>query len=260
MATKAIRTPKKYLEYTINPKKKKLTKEEKNELREREIYSSLIKNQAQRINASYKALEKAGMEGQSQSYKTIEHYAVTDPKGKGKNFIVDYAKGSVRVSGDTRKMSVKEMKEYSEQLGQILKHKTRTLSGTKAAVQKAYEKAKKDYDFGGSFEDYEKIWDMYRDNVSEDRKQKLDSETVISIMENTTIYDMTDSDMDKALEYIYNSKTGDEAELKITDIQEVINIINDNEPEEAARIIKYEGIEEVARMFPTLAEKIMEFL
>ena len=29
MATKAIRTPKKYLEYTINPKKKKLTKEEK---------------------------------------------------------------------------------------------------------------------------------------------------------------------------------------------------------------------------------------
>ena len=56
------------------------------EQEQRELYSGLIKNQASRINAGYRSLEKAGIEDQSQSYKTVEHYAVSDPKGKGKNY------------------------------------------------------------------------------------------------------------------------------------------------------------------------------
>lgn len=230
------------------------------EAEQRELYSGLIKNQAKRINDRYRALEKAGLEDASQSYKTVEHYAVSDPKGKGKMYNMDYATGHVRVSADTRKMTVKEMKEYSETLGQILKHKTSTVSGTKKAMEKAYQTAKEDYNFQGTQEDYTKIWNTYKNNVEPDKRQKLDSEIVMTIMEYSDIYKMGQEDIDAAMQYINRAEDKDEALFHISQIQDAIEIMENNPPEEAAEMIRNAGYQGFAGMFPHIFESIMEYL
>ena len=238
----------------------KLTKEQKKELREREIYQSLIRNQAKRINEGYKVLEAANLEDRSQSYKTVEHYAVSDPIGKGKHFSMDYATGNVRVSGDTRKMTLKEMKEYSETLAQILKHKTRTVSGVKKAMKKSYEEAKKTYNFEGSQEQYEKVWETYKNNVEPDKRQKLDSELVMAVLEYSDIYKMSSEDIDAAFAYLNRADDLDEALEGISDIQNAIEIFEQYTPEEAAKEIKKRHYEEFVEMFPNKFSIIKEFM
>lgn len=238
----------------------KLTKEQKKELREREIYQSLIRNQVKRINEGYKGLEAANLEERSQSYKTVEHYAVSDPKGKGKNFSMDYATGKVRVSADTRKMSLQEMKEYSETLSQILKHKTRTVSGAKKAMKKSYEEAKKTYNFEASQEQYEKVWETYKNNVEPDKRQKLDSELVMSILEYSDIYKMSSEDIDAAFAYLNRAEDLDEALGGIADIQNAIEILEQYSPEEAAEEIKQRHYEDFVEMFPNKFSIIREFM
>lgn len=241
-------------------KQPKLTKEQKKELREREIYQSLIKNQAKRINEGYKNLESANLEGQSQSYKTVEHYAVSDPKGKGKHFTMDYASGKVRVSGDTRKMSLQEMKEYSATLAQILKHKTRTVSGVKKAMKKSYEEAKRTYNFKGTQEQYEKVWETYKNNVEPDKCQKLDSELVMAVLEYSDIYKMSKEDIDAAFQYLNRAEDLDEALEGISDIQQAMEILEQYPPEEAAEEIKQKHFEEFVEMFPIKFAGIKDYI
>lgn len=238
--------------------KKKTPEQREAELRE--IYGDLIRNQAKRINDRYRALEKAGLEDASQSYKTVEHYAVSDPKGKGKMYSMDYATGHVRVSGDTRKMTIEEMKQYSETLGQILKHKTSTVSGTKKAMEKAYQTAKEDYNFQGSQEDYNKIWNTYKNNVEPDKRQKLDSEIVMAIMEYSDIYKMGQEDIDAAMQYINRAEDKDEALLSIYQIQDAIEIMENENPEDAAEIFRDKGYQDFVEMFPNKFQSIMEYL
>lgn len=226
----------------------------------RELKSWVIKDMAKRINAGYAALEKAGMEEQSQSYKTVEHYAVTDPNGKGKHFRVDYITGKVRVSADTRKMTVKEMEEYQEQLNQILQHKTRTVSGVKKVMKKAYKTAKERYKFSGTQEDYNKLWKAYKNNVQPDRRQKLDSELVMYILEYTDIYKMSEEDIDAAFKYLNTSEDLDDALESIADIQKAIEIMDFYEPEEAAQAIRNVHLEHFVDMFPTMFESIKEYI
>ena len=238
----------------------KLTKEQKKEIREKEIYRSLIQNQAKRINEAYKGLEAANLEERSQSYKTVEHYAVSDPKGKGKHFNLDYATGHVRVSGDTRKMTLKEMKEYSETLAQILRHRTRTVSGVKKVMKKAYQTAKERYQFSGSEEQYNKVWETYKNNVQPDRRQKLDSELVMAVLEYSDIYKMSREDIDAAFKYLNTSEDMDDALESISDIQKAIEIMDFYEPEEAAQAIKDEHLEQFVEMFPNKFQELKEYM
>lgn len=233
---------------------------EQREAELREIYADLIRNQAKRINDRYRALEKAGLEGSSQSYKTVEHYAVSDPKGKGKMYSMDYATGHVRVSADTRKMTLKEMKEYSEQLGQILKHKTSTVSGTKKAMEQSYKTAKEQYQFSGTQEEYNKIWESYKNNVEPDKRNKLDSETVMMIMEYSDIYKMSKEDINAAFQYINRAEDKDDAMLSITQIQDALEILENYPPEEAAEMIVDNGYKELVEMFPNKFDSIKEYI
>lgn len=266
--TKSIRTPKPYLEITVHlgkkkkskPKTPKLTKEQKKELREKEIYSSLIKNQARRINDSYRELEKANLEKRSMSYRTVEHYAVTDPRGQGKMYNINLKKGTLRVSADTRKMSLAEMKAYSSKLNQILHHKTRTVSGTKEAIKQSYETAKNLYQFNGTLQDYEKVWDTYSDVVEQEKKQRLDSETVMTIMEYTDIYKLSKEDLTEALRYIRNGSTKDDVQERISDIQEALEIMTTNPPEEAAELFETYGYTEFINLFPGQFGRLREFI
>lgn len=238
----------------------KLTKEQKKELREKEIYKSLIQNQAKRINDRYRSLEKAGLDQASQSYKTVEHYAVSDPKGKGKNYNIDYITGSVRVSADTRKMSLKEMKEYSQILSQILKHKTSTVSGVKKSMEQSYKTAKERYNFEGSQKQYEKIWETYKNNVEPDKRQKLDSELVMAVLEYSDIYKMSEEDIKAAFQYLNHVDNMDEAMEGISQIQDAIEIMERYPPEEAAKEFERKHYEDFVEMFPNKFDRLKEFL
>lgn len=240
--------------------KPKLTAAEKEERYKQNLYKTIIKRKAKQLNDRYRDLERQGLETRSQSYQTVEHYAVSDPKGEGKMYKLDYAKGTLRFSADVRGWTSEEMSDYIDKLNQILAHKTSTVRGTNKAIENAYETAKKQYKFEGSKEEYEKIWKSYKDNVQPDRRVKLDSETVMSIMENTNIYDLSREDLDEAMRYIFNSETEDESEMRITDIQEAMSIYDfADTPEEAAEQLKEAGYTDIVKMFTNKFSDIQDY-
>jgi len=230
--------------------KPKLTAAEKEERYKQNLYKTIIKRKAKQLNDRYRDLERQGLETRSQSYQTVEHYAVSDPKGEGKMYKLDYDKGTLRFSADVRGWTSEEMSDYIDQLNQILEHRTSTVRGTKKAIEKAYETAKELYKFDGTKEEYEKIWKAYKDNVQPDRRIKLDSETVMSIMENTSMYELSREDLDEAMRYIFNSEVKDEREMKLTSIQEAMAIYDfSDSAEEAAEKLKEAGYDDIVKMF-----------
>lgn len=240
--------------------KPKLTAAEKEERYKQNLYKTIIKRKAKQLNDRYRDLEKQGLETRSQSYQTVEHYAVSDPKGEGKMYKLDYDKGTLRFSADVRGWTSEQMSDYIDKLNQVLAHKTSTVRGTTKAIETAYETAKKQYQFEGTKEEYEKIWKAYKDNVQPDRRVKLDSETVMSIMENSNIYELSREDMDEAMRYIFNSETKDESEMKISSIQEAMSIydFSDNY-EEAAEKLKEAGYSDIVKMFSVKFAAIQEY-
>lgn len=245
------------------PKRRRETPEQKaarREAEQRELLSWVIKDMAKRINAGYKKIEEKGYEKRSQSYITVEHYAVSDPNGKGKHFHIDYFKGTLRVSGDTRNMSIEEMQQYKEQLAQIIRHKTRTVSGVDRALKKAYKTAKERYKFEGNFEDYKKVWETHHDNVEADKKQKLDSETVMAILEYTDIYKMSKDDINAAYQYINTASDTDDALLKISEVQDALEIMENNSPEAAAEEFIEKGYDQFIDMFPNKFLALKEYI
>ena len=240
--------------------KSKLTAAEKEERYKQNLYKTIIKRKAKQLNDRYRDLEKQGLETRSQSYQTVEHYAVSDPKGEGKMYKLDYDKGTLRFSADVRGWTSEEMSDYIDKLNQVLAHKTSTVSGTKKAIESAYETAKEQYQFEGTKEEYEKIWKAYKDNVQPDRRVKLDSETVMSIMENSNIYELSSEDIDEAMRYIFNSETRDESEMRITDIQEAMSIYDfSDSAEEAAEKLKEAGYTDIVKMFTNKFADIQDY-
>lgn len=240
--------------------KPKLTAAEKKERYKQNLYKGIIRRKAKQLNDRFRDLEKNNLETRSQSYQTVEHYAVSDPEGEGKMYKIDYAKGTLRFSADVRGWTSEEMSDYIDKLNQILAHKTSTVRGTKKAIESAYETAKKQYQFEGTKEEYNKIWKAYKDNVQPDRRVKLDSETVMSIMENSNIYEMSGEDIDEAMRYIFNSETKDESEMKISSIQEAMAIYDfSDSAEEAAEKLKEAGYSDIVKMFTVKFADIQEF-
>ena len=241
--------------------KPKLTAAEKEERYKQNLYKTIIRRKAKQLNDRYRDIEKHGLETRSQSYQTVEHYAVTDPKGEGKMYKLDMETGTLRFSADVRGWTSEEMSDYIDKLNQILAHKTSTVSGTNKAMEKSYDTAKKKYGFDSTKEEYEKIWKAYKDNVQPDRRVKLDSETVMSIMENTNMYELSKEDLDEAMRYIFNSETTDEREMAITDIQAAMAILDFAENEkEAAEKIKEEGYTDIAKMFTVRFANVLQYL
>ena len=240
--------------------KPKLTAAEKEERYKQNLYKTIIKRKAKQLNDRYRDLERQGLETRSQSYQTVEHYAVSDPKGEGKMYKLDYDKGTLRFSADVRGWTSEEMSDYIDKLNQVLGHKTSTVRGTNKAIENAYKTAQKEYQFEGTKEDYEKIWKAYKDNVQPDRRVKLDSETVMSIMENSSMYELSSEDMDEAMRYIFNSEVKDEWEMNITSIQEAMAIYDfSDSAEEAAEKLKEAGYDDIVKMFTVKFADIQKY-
>lgn len=163
-----------------------------------------IRKMVKQVNDSLYRLEKRGLQEESKEYQMIEKYAV-DKGYKGYN--VNIEKGTIRATKDlSRFESDKELYEYKQILKNILNAQTRTVSGTKKALKKSYEKFResdvhKKYD-DLSFDKYREIFKKWRTNVSKDMKQKFDSSGVINMIEMTNLSTLPIDEVEKVFDYI----------------------------------------------------------
>lgn len=169
------------------------------------VKQSEIKWMAQTINRRLRALEKAGLTDDSQEYNIIKHYATGEPGGKGAIYNVNMERGTIRITTDTRKMSSEERAYLVTVMRNILKAKSSTVRGTKAAKQKAYStfmERNKELQGKMSFDKYDEMWKRFRQNVDPDRKDKVASQKVVQMLKETNFYDMTLDDMEQAFQYM----------------------------------------------------------
>ena len=172
-----------------------------------EVRDDEIKKMVKMVNDSMYRLEKAGVEGQSAIYRTIEKYALNDPNGTGKIYNVNPETGSIRVSKDLKRYGTGEERSKAVNvLRNILTAKTRTVSGTRQAVQKAFETVQERYDFKGTKEQYGNLWNTFKEQVEPDRRAKIGSDTVIKMIENMNVYEMDETDLSEAMSYLNRGK------------------------------------------------------
>lgn len=168
-----------------------------------------IKWMAATINRRLAALEKSGLSEVSNEYQIIEKYALGEPNGKGKIYNVNMDKGSIRITSDTRKMTSEEKAYLVNVMRNIMKSKTGTVKGTKAARVTAW---KSFLDTSGlnqnqmSFDKYNEMWKMFRQNVDPDRKDHMASQAVVKLLRETNFYELTLDDMDVAFQYLATSE------------------------------------------------------
>lgn len=167
-----------------------------------EVRDDEIKRMIKQVNDSLYRLEKAGVAKQSAMYRTIEKYAISEPNKSGKMYNVNEEKGTIRVSKDLSRYTTQEEKSRMVNiLRNILSSQTRTVSGTRSAMKKAYETAKEKNDFQGTQEDYFNMWKIFKEQVEPDARQKVDSNTVIRFMERFDIYSMDREEISEAMSY-----------------------------------------------------------
>ena len=168
-----------------------------------EVRDDEIKKMVKMVNDSLYRLEKAGVEGQSAIYRTIEKYALTDPNGTGKIYNVNTDTGSIRVTKDIKRYGTgEERSRMVNVLRGILSAQTRTVTGTRQAVQKAFETVQERYNFEGTQEQYGNLWKIFKEQVEPDRRAKIGSDTVIKLMENINLYEMDDIDLAESMNYL----------------------------------------------------------
>lgn len=160
------------------------------------------------VNDSLYRLEKAGVQSESAEYRKIQKYAISNPNGTGKMYNVNIERGTIRVSKDLSRYKTKEERtKFVEVLQNILQAKTRTVTGTRKAIKKAYETARELYGFKGSIDQYVNVWHTYREQVSKDKRGKYGSDKVMEMIERTNIYQLSQNELEEVFSYMEHSRT-----------------------------------------------------
>lgn len=161
-----------------------------------------IRRMIKQVNDSLYRLERAGVSNDSAMYRTIEHYAISNPNGTGKMYNVNMERGTVRVSKDLSRYKTREEKnKFVEILQNILASKTRTVTGTRKAIKEGFETVKEQYGFQGTYEEYVNVWKIWRENVSKDKRDKMGSDKVMQLIENNNIYQLDNEQIAQAMNY-----------------------------------------------------------
>ena len=61
-----------------------------------------------------------------------------------------------------------------------------------------------------SFDKYNEMWKLFRQNVDPDRKDHLASQAVVRILKDTNFYEMTLNDMERSFQYLATSESPSE--------------------------------------------------
>lgn len=167
-----------------------------------------LRHMIKTVNDSLYRLERAGLQSESAEYRMIEKYAISNPNGTGKMYNVNFSRGTIRVSKDlSRYKTEKERKKFVEVLENILESKTRTVSGTRKALQKGYETVVEKYNYKGSLKDYINVWHTYRDKVSKDKRTKYGSDKIFELIQKTNIYELNQNQLDRVMEIMNKSRS-----------------------------------------------------
>lgn len=158
------------------------------------------------INRRLRSIEKAGLTEESAEYRLIEHYATSDPTGKGKIYNVNMDKGTIRISKDFRKMSPEEKAYAVNVMRNIIKAKTSTVKGTRSAMAKAFATVLEDKPelakSGMTQEQYNEVWKSYHRNVSKDKRDRAaESNVIMKLIEKHDFYNLDSEQLDRAFSY-----------------------------------------------------------
>lgn len=185
-----------YRQYKIQPSR----------VREEE-FKRLVKQANDRL---YK-LEKAGLSGVSREYREVEHYALTDPAGKGDIYNVNPARATIRFTSSLKGLSGQEKAYLINTVRNFLNAQTSTISGTKKAINKAFESFTSNNDMSKisnmNQEQYMNIWKAYRDVVEKDKLEHKGYNVFMDLVKNTNFYQLTPAQMRETLSYISNSSS-----------------------------------------------------
>lgn len=201
---KVSKTRKKQLfKYKEGSQGYKIFKVKAKDVKEKEV-KWLVKT----LNKRLYNLEKYGLQSSSQEYRNIEHYAISEPSGKGKMYNVNYETGTIRITSDLSRFQTREELTYFiNTLRNIYSAKTSTTKGTRASMKKAYNtflqttgRTKAEVPFNK----YVEIWRTYREVVSEEKKSKAGSDIVVELITNTNFYDLSMEEIAETMEYINN--------------------------------------------------------
>lgn len=168
-----------------------------------------IRHMIKKINDSMYRLEKRGLQTESAEYRKMMKYATSNPNGTGSMYNLNMEKGTLRVSKDLSKYkSKKERAKFVEVLENILKAETRTVSGTRKAVDRGYQTVKRRYNYKGTKKQYLNVWHTVRDVISKNKMDKIGSDTVMRMIETTNIYQLSQAELEEALRVLSRARTG----------------------------------------------------
>lgn len=155
------------------------------------------------INKRLYNIEKKGYTESSREYRIIEEYATA-----GSPFYnVDLKKGTIRVKTSLKSFKGREKEKFINTLRNIMLAKTSTVAGTKESLKGAYNTFIKKYGFDKKVltrEKYGAIWQLYKDKIRADKKDKFGSDKVISMIEYGSFAELTPDEMENALDYMAN--------------------------------------------------------
>lgn len=182
----------------------------KYDIKPSQVTDEEIRKMAKLANDRLYKLEKSGMSEYSREYKFVNHYATGDPNGKGKIYNVSDDYKRIRFTSTSKGMTQQERSYYVNTLRNFLRAETSTVSGTKKAINTAFETFKEKH--GENIpnltqEEYANYWKTYRLMVQQDKYDHRGyNAAYLELIESGKLYDITQDQLEEAIKYIEESK------------------------------------------------------
>ena len=186
-----------------------------------EVREKELKRMVRRANDRLRRLEKAGLYEESREYRLVSHYAYSDPGGKGSVYNVNPEKDTIRFKSTlpTGQGYTREREYMINTLRNFLNASTSTVSGTRKAINKAFQSFMDNQDIKGEMtqEQYMQLWRTYHDMGLRDKLDNQGYNAFMTLVKSTDIYDMSPDEMKVAFDYLAKSEAISE-EGKIDDV------------------------------------------
>lgn len=191
-----------------------------------------FKKMVRKANDRLRALEKAGLFEESREYRLVSHYAYSDPGGKGSIYNVNPEKDTIRFSTKlpTGQGFNKERAYMINTLRNFLNAQTSTVTGTRKAINKAYNSFMKNNNVKAdmSQEEYTQLWKVYHDMGLRDKLDNQGYNAFMTLITQTDLYKMNKSDIEAAMSYLENSDKISESGI-VNDVIENMKLEEDIE-------------------------------
>ena len=180
-----------------------------------------LQRMVRKANDRLRRLEKAGLYEESREYRLVSHYAYSDPGGKGNIYNVNPEKDTIRFKSTlpSGQGYTREREYMINTLRNFLNASTSTVSGTRKAINKAFNSFIDNQDIKGEMtqDQYMQLWRTYHDMGLRDKLDNQGYNAFMTLVKSTDIYNMTPDEMKVALDYLAKSEAISE-EGKIDDV------------------------------------------